>query len=149
MLLEALRELAPRTVLAVGPDAGALVKRHAAAHPECEPTRVDAYPGEPLPLEQGRRFDLGVAAGVLETLPKDRARALIASLRDQYCRAVLLLAPKGLWPLAEYLALGFERRSEDDAYELYWFDVDRYNPEREWNNPTNWANPENFRRFRW
>jgi hypothetical protein len=29
------------------------------------------------------------------------------------------------------------------------YDIDRYNPERPWNNPEDWANPGNFERFRW
>ena len=52
--------------------------------------------------------------------------------------------------MTDYLALGFERRGEPtDGIELFWYDADRFNPEREWNNPDHWANPENFKRYRW
>jgi hypothetical protein len=151
LLLDALDELAPATVLAVGARASSAAARYGERHPERETVCVPAYPEEPLP-EAARRFRLGVIAGPLG-IEAAELRALIARLRDQSCETLLLLVPEGQWPLAEYLALGFERRAECEAcgrrYVLYWYDVDRYNPEREWNNPANWAHPENFKRFRW
>jgi hypothetical protein len=37
----------------------------------------------------------------------------------------------------------------DDGRVAWRYDIDRYNPERPWNSPEDWANPENFERFRW
>ncbi|MEJ2514826.1 MAG: DUF6231 family protein [Gammaproteobacteria bacterium] len=45
------------------------------------------------------------------------------------------------------LDLAFEPDAE--AEDLWVHDIDRYNPQREWNNPDNWANPENFHKYRW
>jgi hypothetical protein len=94
-----------------------------------------------------------VLCGVLEALEDKPARHLISLMRDQYCDGLLLLVRAGHWRLEQYLALGFERRGQcvsgTEARDLYWYHVDRYNPEREWNNPDHWANPDNFRRYRW
>ena len=37
----------------------------------------------------------------------------------------------------------------DDGRIAWRYDIDRYNPERPWNNPEDWANPQNFDKFRW
>jgi hypothetical protein len=152
LLLASLDELEPATLLAVGAEALPAVEAYGGRHPECETVCVPDYPREALP-RTSQRFRLGVIAGLIGRLPDAATRALIAALRDQYCDGLLLLAPEGRWPLADYLSLGFERHAAVDgnggAFELYWYDADRCNPEREWNNPTHWAHPENFKRFRW
>ncbi len=59
--------------------------------------------------------------------------------------------------LAELAALGrfeFAIVSElveqlEDGRIAWRYDIDRYNPERPWNSPEDWAHPENFERFRW
>ncbi len=45
------------------------------------------------------------------------------------------------------LELAFEPDAE--TAELWIHDIDRYNPQREWNTPEHWANPENFDKYRW
>jgi len=74
---------------------------------------------------------------------------LLASLRDRYARRVLVSDSAGLMALSDYLALGFERLEGDGLESLYLFDPDAESRQREWNNPRNWANPENFDRYRW
>jgi hypothetical protein len=151
MLLTALLELDPQSLLAVGAGQDiAAVDEFKLRRPQSEVRSVAGFPRSELP--SGRRFEVGLLSGVVERLAADQARQLIGRLRDQYCDGVLLLVPPAHWSLEEYLALGFERRSRcagDAARDLYWYHVDSYNPEREWNNPDSWANPENFRRYRW
>jgi hypothetical protein len=152
MLLAALLELRPRSVLRVGADADLALAQYRERHPAC---RISSE-GLPRSLDElavEGRFQLGVLSGLVETLAARRAAELITALRDRYCESLLLLASKGHWRLTDFLALGFEIRSSSGeragGYDLYWYHPDRYNPEREWNNPDSWANPENFKRYRW
>lgn len=148
-LLEALREARPSRLLVIG--AGAAAAAADGLREERPETSVRLVP-EPRDLGevQDGPFDLAVVADVVGRLAGAECRQLLGALRDRYARRILLLAPRGAWALADYLALGFERRGEaSEGSELYWYDMDRSNPEREWNNPDHWANPENFHRYRW
>jgi hypothetical protein len=103
-------------------------------------------------LPEGQRFDLGLVAGGLGTLPEHQARALLAALRDRACRTTVVVEPgDSPWGRAQMLALAFTQRAQSACgqWRLYDHDLSDYNPEREWNNPTDWANPENFDRYRW
>jgi hypothetical protein len=104
-------------------------------------------------LPAHRRYPLGVVAGQLETLQHRTASQLLARLRDQVCaRVLVLVAPDAGWSRSDLLALGYNRigRSQGPArWSLYEYEITRYNPERTWNNPSDWANPENFDKYRW
>ena len=49
------------------------------------------------------------------------------------------------------MSLSLHRRIREDGvwFSVYTYDIDSFNRQREWNSPENWANPENFRRYRW
>ncbi len=50
------------------------------------------------------------------------------------------------------LTLALHRRiTEGTGIEtsIYAYDIDTYNRKREWNSPDDWANPQNFHRWRW
>jgi len=105
-------------------------------------------------LPAGERFDLGVVADALDALERRRAEQLLARLRDQLCREVLVLTgPESAWRRGELLALEYTPRARVvDArgeWRVHGFDLDSYNPQRAWNTPENWAHPENFHRYRW
>ncbi|HEX6999437.1 MAG TPA: DUF6231 family protein [Gammaproteobacteria bacterium] len=144
-----MREAEPKRLLAVTASTAAVaLDAFAAERPDALVRRF--APGDALDAAAtDAPYDLGLLGDVVGVLPDAAAGRLIGALRDRFCRRVLLLAPAGRWRLASYLAFGFERREAGEGWELYWYDVDRYNPEREWNNPTHWANPENFKRYRW
>ena len=147
LLLEALLALGPTSVLAVGGAAAVAAEAFRARRPETVVRSIDE-PDELRALADAR-YDAAAVSGLVGARPDRAARELLAALRDRHCDRVLLAAPTGAWPLTDYLALGFELRATGERVELYWYDVDRYNPEREWNNPEHWANPENFKRYRW
>jgi hypothetical protein len=150
IVLRALRDLRPSTILAVAPGQLVSVERYR-AESNCRVVSASSD-FDRINVPDAERFDLGIVAGVIEHLDDRAARALIATLRDVHCSSLLLAVPAAHWPLEAYLALGLELRdvsATGEAWHLYWFDVDRYNPEREWNNPQHWANPENFKRYRW
>lgn len=108
-----------------------------------------AGPGD-LPAD--RLFDLGLIHDALEHIDAGKAVQVLARLRDQVCREVVLeLEHSDATPGAgDLLALGFERlEPRPGAATLYRYDVDSYNPAREWNTAEDWANPENFDRYRW
>lgn len=76
---------------------------------------------------------------------------LLGRLRDLHARR-MLVAGKAAEERerGEMLALGFERHpGEGGAGPLYVYDQDTFNRQREWNTPENWANPENFDKYRW
>ncbi len=145
-LLDALRGENPRSVLVIGEGAVETAAQAFAA----ERADVELHAARDAEEIGARRYDVALVGGVIETWPEVRARALLAALRDRHCRAIVVLARAGAWPLTAYLALGFERLAEAaGGLELLHYHVDRWNPEREWNNPEHWANPENFKRYRW
>ena len=148
-LRDAIREAAPQRLLVIGP--GAVTIAADAYRDERAGAVVrEAQDLPQLEADADGRYDLALVGDVIGVWPDVEARRLLAALRDRYSDRILILAPEAAWPLTDYLALGFERRGAPaDGLALFWYDVDRFNPEREWNNPDHWANPENFKRYRW
>lgn len=98
------------------------------------------------------RADLAVVIDQIESMPRDEAAYLLCRLRDVLCRRVLLVVrdEDERWPGAELLALGFlELKRTAGDRRFYLFDPALFNEPRDWNNASNWANPENFDRYRW
>ncbi len=113
------------------------------------PESVDALPG-------GTRFGLGLIIGGLEALPATRtAEQLLARLRDLHCdRVEVLVEPGSRWSRSRMIALEYTlsarvQREAGEDWRVYAWDLAVYNPERDWNTPEHWANPQNFRRYRW
>ncbi len=106
----------------------------------------------PEALASGRRFSVGILLDALASMSRDDGTMLLAQLRDQLCERVFVVsAEASAWPREEMLALGYtlSARSADTQWLLHEHDIATYNPEREWNTPEHWANPENFSRYRW
>ena len=105
-----------------------------------------AVPEDPDSLPAGLRAD--VALVVLadgEPLPQ----ALLARLRDVHVAQIVLTAQHGLSP-GDMLAMGFEKAQSPSVDGLvYVWDAALADKPREWNNARDWANPENFDRYRW
>ncbi len=101
--------------------------------------------------EGGGRFELAIVDTDSAVIANEPALSqLLAALRDRFARRVLVLDQRQAMGLNDYLALGFERMpgaATDDRQFL--FDPDAESRQREWNNARNWANPENFERYRW
>lgn len=128
-------------------------------HPNSQVTLVEAE--QALTELQGMgRFDYAVLSRALEPLEPPAGAALIARVRDIHCHRFALACRhidahhrEGEWSEPELLALTLtlHRRVREDGawHSVYTYDVDSYNPKREWNSPEDWANPQNFRRYRW
>ncbi|NGX15047.1 DUF6231 family protein [Wenzhouxiangella sp. XN24] len=98
------------------------------------------------------RFDFVVVCDLLEQVDEPTAEAVLGRLKNLHTDRFLLLADPARSCLGReaLLALAlapFERL--DDGRIAWRYDIDEYNPERRWNNPDDWAHPENFQRFRW
>ncbi len=111
-------------------------------------------PAHALPgaLPVGKRFGAGVVLDGLAGLSRADGTQLLAQLRDQLCEQVFVVVTKAsAWSREDMLALAYtlRARSADDQWLLYDHDIASYNPERDWNTPEHWANPENFERYRW
>lgn len=96
-------------------------------------------------LPEDRRYELAVVFDQLSHMPKSAAIHLIAALRDRYARRVVIL--DSTLDYGEFLALGFERLPA--PVEGYVYDPDSPSRRREWNHAGDWANPENYDKYRW
>lgn len=74
---------------------------------------------------------------------------LIAALRDRLARRVVVVDDSETLNRNDYLALGFERLEQCDDLPAWHYDPDSASLKREWNTARDWANPENFDRYRW
>lgn len=88
-----------------------------------------------------------VAASGLEL---QEVEPVLARLRDVYATRIVLEFDRADAHLDALRALGFEPRKSPsgDGLLLVSDPATRERP-REWNNSTHWANPENFKRYRW
>ena len=101
-------------------------------------------------LPQTLRATIGVVVAPLEYLSRKRAEQLLSRLRDIHCEKVLLCDSDCEWSPEELRPLGYlEMKHPSNGGRFYLFDPDAFNEAREWNNPTDWANPQNFRKYRW
>jgi hypothetical protein len=98
------------------------------------------------------RFDLVIVAGLAESLDAPAAEGVLGRLKNLHTDRFLLLVDPLCSKLGHdallVLALAHVEKLADGR--IAWrYDIDLYNPERRWNNPEDWANPENFEKFRW
>lgn len=116
------------------------------------------------PLEVGvkleSRFDVAVLLYICQPPDWECFERLVAQLRDIQAQRLIVVLPakrrvqpsKGLGD-SQMLALGLdalgEAESQATVVELYGFDIDRYKKTPDWLNARNWANPENWGKFRW
>jgi hypothetical protein len=103
-------------------------------------------------LEGLGRFDFAILGEVAERLPADETAALLGRLKNLHTDRFLLLVNPARSSLDRDALLGLALlplEAAADDRQAWLYDLDRYNPEREWNNPADWAHPENFDRFRW
>lgn len=98
------------------------------------------------------RFDFAIVTELLEELDGPTAEFVLGRLKNLHTDRFVLLADPARASLGhdDLLALALAPFEQLDDGRLAWrYDIDRYNPERPWNNPEDWANPQNFDRFRW
>jgi hypothetical protein len=139
-----LESYAPATLLVIGdppapPETGA----------ELSCVAATAAPAELATLG---RFDFALVSGLLEQLDAPEAEAVLGRLKNLHTDRFVLLADPARACLGHdaLLALALAPYEQLADGRVAWlYDIDRYNPERPWNNPEDWANPENFDRFRW
>ena len=139
-----LAEYAPATLLVIG-DAAPVPET--SAEVTCLATAEASQK-----LEELGGFDFALVSGLLEELAAADAEAVLGRLKNLHTSRFLLLADPARACLGHdaLLALAlapFEHLA--DGRVAWRYDLDRYNPERRWNNPEDWANPQNFDRFRW
>jgi len=139
-----LERYAPATVLVIGdpelmPEAGLEVCRLSVAE-------------APVGLAGQGRFDFAVASELAEALEPAATEALLGRLKNLHTDRFVLLVDPTTSRLGQdaLLALALAPCEHLDDGRVAWrYDIDLYNPERRWNNPEDWANPDNFGKFRW
>ena len=118
-----------------------------------------------LPAQLAGRYAYCIVLTDASLLQTARLMQAIATIRNVHCPKIdLMLAPEpgarqeALTPDCErsVLGLGFRQIEwENDApgydqgIRRYRYELGSYNKKRRWNTPENWANPENFHRYRW
>lgn len=145
-----LRARQPRSLLAVGEQAHALLARYTSGT-DCR--YVALADANVATLDE--RFDLALVAPATGPSKTDVVQ-LVAALRDRYARHLLVAARVdtrvGLTH-AEYLALGMRHVGDygggASAHALYEFDIVDYKHTPDWLNSEHWAHPELFDKFRW
>lgn len=96
------------------------------------------------------RADLSIVFDQLEHMKKEEGVHLLSRLRDQHSNRVLLHCSDQKHSVQELLALGFieQQRPSSDG-RIFLFDPELFFQRRDWNTPDKWANPENFKKYRW
>jgi predicted nicotinamide N-methyase len=105
-----------------------------------------------LSLADAGRFDFALVADLTENREAEAARLVLGRLKNLHTDRFLVLVDPARSCLArdDLLELALAPLEQLADGRLAWlYDIDRYNPQRPWNNPDDWANPENFDRFRW
>ncbi len=161
-LTRRLGSLAPASLLAIGPRAGALAAAYQSTHPGCRFAYLDpdgTLDGEMLleALARHGRFDFIIVQGVLERIDAQTGAHLLARLRDVHSRrfCVVLAANGGehRWQASELIAMGLTRwpsETVDEAtLEVYGFDLGTYKATPDWLNARHWAHPEHWGKNRW
>ncbi len=160
ILYELLVDLSPASLLCVTTgEAPSAVSQYLAHLQESRVTMLEPDAARTA-LDDLGRFDYAILSHALEVLEPSEGAALLARIRDVHCHRFALACRhtdahhrEGEWSEPELLALALtlHRRVREDGvwHSIYTYDVDTYNPRRQWNSPENWANPENFRRYRW
>lgn len=112
--------------------------------------RLERGTPDPAAVPAGRE-PLVVVAGLLETMAAAAARELLAALRDRQAQHTVLWVDLERSPLpeAELRALGFRVHARDGAQLLCGFDAYDYKDRPDWLNPSHWAHPERWDRYRW
>ena len=157
-----LESWAPRTLLAVGGDAAAMLRDFADSTPECalEILESNIAARTLAAYENAQRYDFALVAGYLEMVDAGTGSAVIARLRDVLARRLCVIVrsdeKKGeptRWSDAELAAFGLTllSRFEDEGSKarLYGFDIASYKQTPDWLNPRHWAHPELWGKFRW
>jgi hypothetical protein len=152
----------PASLLAVGPQAGALVAAYRSGHPDCRIADLDPHGtlGADMLLEtlaRHQRFDFAIVRGVLERVDADTGAHLLARLRDVHSRRFCLVLGTGdaehQWQAAQLIAMGLSHWSSETVneatLEVYGFDLGTYKATPDWLNARHWAHPEHWGKNRW
>jgi hypothetical protein len=159
-----LAESQPKSVLVIGHDGEALVSDYVQQKTFLkQPCQVRVLTNNDLlaQLEKIRRFDTGVVINVIQYMEKKIAGQLIAKLRDVHTPQFCLVVPIGsgwtghqsTWEPNDLLGFGMSRvnryRQDGKTTDLYKYDIATYKKTPEWLNPSNWANPQLWDKYRW
>lgn len=96
------------------------------------------------------RAGLGILFDQVRRMTPREVVLLLSSLRDRYCRRVVVAEPDLELGDRRLLALGYIRQETAVAGRpVYLYDPGAFFERREWNTPEYWAHPEAFDKRRW
>ena len=115
-------------------------------------------------FEHLERCDFAVVVDFLEHLPKSTGVQHLGQLRNFLSQRIwVLIKDSPVWSFNDFIGLGFSHvapattsngasTNDQEGWrktQCYGYDLNTYNRIRSWNNSRHWANPENFRKYRW
>ena len=101
-------------------------------------------------LDNQQRYPVALVVDQIAHMTSQSAVHLLAQLRDRYAERVIVCNEKDTLDSQQLLALGYIRREGVPTFSnIYVHDPDEFYERRAWNDSRDWANPENFDRFRW
>jgi len=155
LVCQALQDLAPASLLALGPGAKRRLGHFTHANPGCRVEWRDSAP-DPRDAPPATPWSAVYLDCLLETRTRAAGRQLLARLRDHYSPVLMVLAAAhgpGAWAAADFLAMGFGQTGSAGegpaATVLYRYALRDYKETPEWLNSRFWAHPELFDKFRW
>ncbi len=151
-LAKALAEMAPRSVLAVGPHAAEAFTSYQAMNLESRLSYIAE--GDWLAqVDACGQFDMVFLSEVLEHLGKPQASTLLSRLRDMHTKRLYALVPIGKawlnhashWEQNDLIGFGLELvnlyADRGRPVGLFKFDLHTYKVTPEWFNSKYWAHP--------
>ncbi len=111
----------------------------------------------PFSLEQLNDIepiDLAVVSDITDILTKHDATQWLGSLRNRYAAHIIIISDgdassKQGWQLNDYLGLGMKQFQSTKKHQLFVYAIESYQRKKDWLNSKNWANPENYGKYRW
>lgn len=152
-LLSYLRDQAPASLLCLSFNKPEPVEQYLMAHRHASARYLNEAKSWRA-LDGLGRFDVVVLIDQLEHTSRREGLMLIGRLRNQHSNSLCVeIARHADWNQSDFMAAGlvpsatYERAGKEVM--LLTYDIATYNPEREWNNPEQWAHPDRFHKFRW
>jgi hypothetical protein len=105
-------------------------------------------------LSSLQSIDLAIVSDVIDTLSKSEAMQWLGTLRNRHAPHIVIISNSEAsnqqgWQLSDYLALGMKQVKTTGQHHVFSYAIENYQRKKDWLNSKNWANPENYGKYRW
>ncbi len=100
------------------------------------------------------QYDLVLFNNILSKINDEKAKQLIALMRDQHSKQLLMLQSEtSNWKTSDFVQMGMRQIVKFDSVtktpDIWYFSLQTYKQVPAWLNNRFWANPELFDKYRW